>query len=343
MEKAIDKILLASNNLHKLNEINSFFEGKIKFILPKDIGIYQDYEENGLDFEENAILKVKEISEKIDIPVLADDSGLVVKLLSQIAQIIKGKQGLEFEKLLKNQIIKNQIIGKQVIGKQNIKKQNIKEQEKESVNQQAYFDKISNYFSEFCDPFIKENVKRFWMDYLPILGIFPGVVSKRFGYIEDEKKRNNYLISLLKYLSDKENIKKIFGEITQDLEKVLKTNLYTKENIIIKMQEIRNKKDKSELNDQYDLYNLDFESYYEAYFETSLALNYNNKIFHFTGITEGFIVDKPTGVNGFGYDPIFFYPLLGKTYAQLTMEEKNTVSHRSKALFKLKEFIETQS
>jgi Xanthosine triphosphate pyrophosphatase len=70
MEKAIDKILLASNNLHKLNEINSFFEGKIKFILPKDIGIYQDYEENGLDFEENAILKVKEISEKIDIPVL---------------------------------------------------------------------------------------------------------------------------------------------------------------------------------------------------------------------------------------------------------------------------------
>lgn len=35
MEKVIDKILLASDNINKLNEINSFFDGKIKFILPK--------------------------------------------------------------------------------------------------------------------------------------------------------------------------------------------------------------------------------------------------------------------------------------------------------------------
>lgn len=47
---------------------------------------------------------------------------------------------------------------------------------------------------------------------------------------------------------------------------------------------------------------------------------------------EGFITREPAGTNGFGYDPIFFYPPLGKTFAQLTREEKGRVSHRGKAL-----------
>lgn len=47
---------------------------------------------------------------------------------------------------------------------------------------------------------------------------------------------------------------------------------------------------------------------------------------------EGFITRQPAGTNGFGYDPIFFYPELNKTFAQLTMEEKSRVSHRGKAL-----------
>jgi len=50
---------------------------------------------------------------------------------------------------------------------------------------------------------------------------------------------------------------------------------------------------------------------------------------------EGLITDKPAGKNGFGYDPIFYYPPLKKTFAQLTREEKSRVSHRGKALREL--------
>jgi len=47
---------------------------------------------------------------------------------------------------------------------------------------------------------------------------------------------------------------------------------------------------------------------------------------------EGLITRQPSGTSGFGYDPIFFYPQLNKTFAELTREEKNRVSHRGKAL-----------
>jgi XTP/dITP diphosphohydrolase len=50
---------------------------------------------------------------------------------------------------------------------------------------------------------------------------------------------------------------------------------------------------------------------------------------------EGLIAEKPAGKNGFGYDPIFYYPPLNKTFAQLTREEKGRVSHRGKALREL--------
>lgn len=47
---------------------------------------------------------------------------------------------------------------------------------------------------------------------------------------------------------------------------------------------------------------------------------------------EGIIADTPVGDNGFGYDPVFFYPPLKRTFAQLTRAEKSRVSHRGKAL-----------
>jgi XTP/dITP diphosphohydrolase len=50
---------------------------------------------------------------------------------------------------------------------------------------------------------------------------------------------------------------------------------------------------------------------------------------------EGVIAEAPTGEGGFGYDPIFYYPPLEKTFAQLTREEKSRVSHRGKALQEL--------
>lgn len=54
---------------------------------------------------------------------------------------------------------------------------------------------------------------------------------------------------------------------------------------------------------------------------------------------EGVLTENPMGENGFGYDPIFFFPALNKTFAQLTREEKSRVSHRGLALRELrKEF-----
>jgi XTP/dITP diphosphohydrolase len=58
------------------------------------------------------------------------------------------------------------------------------------------------------------------------------------------------------------------------------------------------------------------------------------------GTLKGLITNKEIGKNGFGYDPIFFVPDLNKTVAQLTAEEKNAISHRGKAIRKLKPILE---
>lgn len=55
------------------------------------------------------------------------------------------------------------------------------------------------------------------------------------------------------------------------------------------------------------------------------------------GRAEGLIAHKAAGNNGFGYDPIFYYPPFHKTFAQLTMKEKNSISHRKKAFEALAE------
>jgi len=52
---------------------------------------------------------------------------------------------------------------------------------------------------------------------------------------------------------------------------------------------------------------------------------------------EGLITEVPAGSNGFGYDPVFYYPPYKKTFAELTRQEKNRVSHRGKALSELKD------
>ena len=55
---------------------------------------------------------------------------------------------------------------------------------------------------------------------------------------------------------------------------------------------------------------------------------------------EGLIAQQPAGQNGFGYDPIFFYPPLNKTFGQMTIAEKSQVSHRGKALNELKQELD---
>jgi XTP/dITP diphosphohydrolase len=77
-----------------------------------------------------------------------------------------------------------------------------------------------------------------------------------------------------------------------------------------------------------------------ARFVCNLCLASPEKVlFETEGMLEGFIAEKPVGENGFGYDPIFFVPNLNKTVAQLTREEKNTISHRGNAIRKLKPLL----
>lgn len=61
-----------------------------------------------------------------------------------------------------------------------------------------------------------------------------------------------------------------------------------------------------------------------------------NKIIKVQGEAEGYIIDNATGGGGFGYDPIFYVPEFKKTFAEMSSEDKNAISHRGKALNKLK-------
>ena len=54
---------------------------------------------------------------------------------------------------------------------------------------------------------------------------------------------------------------------------------------------------------------------------------------------EGVIADEMRGENGFGYDPLFFYPPFGRTFGEVPREEKDRVSHRGKAFARLREFL----
>jgi non-canonical purine NTP pyrophosphatase (RdgB/HAM1 family) len=66
----------------------------------------------------------------------------------------------------------------------------------------------------------------------------------------------------------------------------------------------------------------------------------DGRIFHAEGLFEGLIAKAPSGEHGFGYDPILYLPEYGKTSAELSPEEKNAISHRGKALRKMKELLE---
>jgi len=61
----------------------------------------------------------------------------------------------------------------------------------------------------------------------------------------------------------------------------------------------------------------------------------------FTGIIEGHIAYEPRGTSGFGFDPIFIPKGYNKTFAEMSIKEKNKVSHRAKAFRKLVEWFKT--
>ena len=65
------------------------------------------------------------------------------------------------------------------------------------------------------------------------------------------------------------------------------------------------------------------------------------RVTHGEGICEGEILPEERGTGGFGYDPIFLFPKLGKTMSELGMDEKNRLSHRAKAVMKAKEVLKS--
>lgn len=76
-----------------------------------------------------------------------------------------------------------------------------------------------------------------------------------------------------------------------------------------------------------------------ARFRTVIALIMDGKRYLFQGTVEGIITTSPKGTSGFGYDPVFQPDGYDKTFAELTLEDKNSISHRAKAVEQLVLFL----
>ena len=96
-------------------------------------------------------------------------------------------------------------------------------------------------------------------------------------------------------------------------------------------------------NVQLLLDNLDGKQNRKARFRTVIALILKGKEYQFEGTAAGRITEIQTGAGGFGYDPVFRPDGYDKTFAELSMEEKNAISHRGKAVAQLIRFLETRS
>lgn len=94
-------------------------------------------------------------------------------------------------------------------------------------------------------------------------------------------------------------------------------------------------------NDNMDklLLNLKDKPNRNAHFKTVIALVLNGTLNTFTGICEGCITETKYGDSGFGYDPIFKASGYDKTFAEITLEEKNSIGHRGKAVSQLIAFL----
>jgi XTP/dITP diphosphohydrolase len=80
----------------------------------------------------------------------------------------------------------------------------------------------------------------------------------------------------------------------------------------------------------------------KAKFRTVISLIWDNKEFLFEGVSQGKIINEQKGKYGFGYDPVFMPDESEKTFAEMTLAEKNKYSHRRKAMDKLISFLKDQ-
>ena len=183
------KVILASKNAHKLEELSAIL-GQLGFeiALESEYGLDIEVEETGTTFEENSLLKAEAVMKASGLPVLADDSGLMVDVLHGA----------------------------------------------------------------------------------------PGVYSARYGHKNSDAERVEYLLENMKNVPDKERTAKFVCVIT--------------------------------------------------------CLWPDGRKIVARGECPGRILHEVHGSNGFGYDPVFYVPEKGKTFAELLAEEKNAISHRARAL-----------
>ena len=99
----------------------------------------------------------------------------------------------------------------------------------------------------------------------------------------------------------------------------------------------------SEANMKKLLANMEGKADRKAHFSTAVALILDGKEYIFEGRVDGTIASEPGGENGFGYDPVFVADETGRRFAEMTAEEKNSISHRGRAMRKLAEFLENKS
>lgn len=79
----------------------------------------------------------------------------------------------------------------------------------------------------------------------------------------------------------------------------------------------------------------------QAQFKTVIALELGGEQHQFTGLCRGEITHSKSGTQGFGYDPIFKANGHNKTFAEISLEEKNRIGHRGKAVHQLVDFLNT--
>lgn len=183
------KVILASKNQHKLTELSAILSQLgFEIALESEYGLDIDVEETGTTFEENSFLKADAVMKASGLPVLADDSGLMVDALNGA----------------------------------------------------------------------------------------PGVYSARYGHKASDKERTAYLLENMKDVPEKKRGAKFVCVIT--------------------------------------------------------CLFPDGRKIVARGECPGVIARAPHGENGFGYDPVFYLPELGMTYAELPSEQKNAISHRARAL-----------
>jgi XTP/dITP diphosphohydrolase len=186
------QLVFATNNAHKLEEVQSKVEGVFKIISLNDISCNDDIEETGLTLEENASIKSAFVHQKFAINCFADDTGLEISALNNE----------------------------------------------------------------------------------------PGVYSARYSGDRDSKKNMNLVLEKLEGVEDR-----------------------------------------------------------SARFRTVISLILNDEEHVFEGIVNGKIRKEVSGTDGFGYDPIFEPEGYNITFAEMSMEEKNSISHRGRAMEKLIEFL----